>query len=422
MKFLTKVILLGGFQNVLQFGLLYPLNMLATIFFINRARYKLCTTLDFLIAGYVVAGIISLVTGLMLALTESANFAVFFNAVKSFLIFLTVLVYFGAYRLELESYLGVALIVFGVTVAIILATYLYIVLTNPISIYLSRSAITWASGWPQRWVVFCLVGHFIFLCRYDFNASKIILIFSLGFLAAILLSGTRSAILGLLVGYASLSILNRRDLVRTLIILGTSILISSFFIDELSEAFRIQELTNYSSSNAADGSSMNDRIHNLWPGIIDSLGYARILFGWGHVGLAYIPHEFFVDTSLLSNIPGEETGSAESQYMDVLLRQGFVGLVLFISIHICGLIYSYKLYKFESNAMRRLLWKAAFAWQAAIFVHGVTVETIRYPLYNLFYFLFLGILSNSYYHLVSQHKTNVSAHPSSSGLSRPTDA
>jgi O-antigen ligase len=401
--------LIGGLQNLLQLGVLYPLNLLATVYFISKARFKLHTSLDFLIAGYIFAGIISLITGIILALIGGAESNLLLNSFKSFFVFLSALVFFGAYRFKVEEFFDLAMLVFGVTVIAILGTYLYIFFTEPLSLYLTRSAITWCSGWPQRWVMFCLVGHFLYLCQHDFTQKKFDLILSIFFLVAVLLSATRSAVLGLVVGYVVLSILTRRDLLRAVTLLFIIAFIASFFVDQIQDAFRIRELTEYSSLDGADGSSMNNRIHNLWPGIINSLGAARIPFGWGHVGLAYIPHEYFVDTSQLSSIVGEESGSAESQYMDVLLRQGIIGLLIFIAIHLYGFIYSLKLFKLDQDLKRRVIWKAALAWQAAIFVHGITVETTRLPLYSLFFFLFLGIVSNYYYLLIRQRNLDVSS-------------
>ena len=418
----NRLMLVGGLQNLLQLGVLYPLNLLATVYYISRARFKLHTSLDFLIAGYISAGLISLVTGFIFALIGGAESNLLLNSFKSFFVFLSALVFFGAYRLKVEEFFDLAMLVFGVTVIAILGTYIYIYFTESLSLYQTRSAITWCSGWPQRWVMFCLVGHFLFLCRDDSTQKKIDLILSFFFLAAVLLSATRSAVLGLVVGYMVLSILTRRDLLRAVTIIFLITFIASFFVDQIHDAFRINELTEYSSSDGADGSSMNNRIHNLWPGIINSLGAARIPFGWGHVGLAYIPHEYFVDTSQLSNIVGEEFGSAESQYMDVLLRQGVIGLLIFVTIHLYGFIYSFKLFKLDPDLKRRVIWKAALAWQAAIFVHGITVETTRLPLYNLFFFLFLGIVSNYYYLLIRRRNPYVSAFSGRLTLNCPRDA
>jgi O-antigen ligase len=161
------------------------------------------------------------------------------------------------------------------------------------------------------------------------------------------------------------------------------------FSDEIQDAFRLNEITEYYDSDET-GSSMHYRTLNIWPGIVKSLETARIAFGWGHAGLAFIPHKFFVDQSQMSDVPGEEVGSAESQYMDVLLRQGLVGLSLFLLILAFGLRYSYKLYKAEKDSNRRYLWKASIAWQVAIIAHGITVETVRLSLYSLFFSSFWG--------------------------------
>jgi len=186
MKDLRKIVLIGGLQNLWQLGALYPLNLLATVYYISRARFKLHTTLDVLIAGYAVAGFISFITGFILILVGGAESNLLLNSFKSFFVFLSVLVFFGAYRLQVEEFFDLSMLVFGVTVIAILGTYLYIFSTEPLSLYLSRSAISWCSGWPQRWVMFCLVGHFLMLCRYDCTRNRIDFILSLMFLAAVL--------------------------------------------------------------------------------------------------------------------------------------------------------------------------------------------------------------------------------------------
>jgi O-antigen ligase len=108
--------------------------------------------------------------------------------------------------------------------------------------------------------------------------------------------------------------------------------------------------------------------------------------------------------------------------MDVLLRQGVIGLLIFVTIHLYGFIYSFKLFKLDPDLKRRVIWKAALAWQAAIFVHGITVETTRLPLYNLFFFLFLGIVSNYYYLLIRRRNPYVSAFSGRLTLNCPRDA
>lgn len=416
MKIVNKAVLIGGLQNLWQLGAIYPLNLLATLYYVSRARFKIHTTLDVLVAGYVVAGVISLASGFILALIDGADSTLLLNSFKSFFVFLGVLVFFGASQLRIEELFKVAAWLFGLTAIAIFVSYIYLYFFSNLSFYQTRGAITWCSGWPQRWVMFAMIGHFVFLCRYDFSRKMADMALALIFLVIILLSATRSAVVGLAVGYIALSFFSRRDILRIVVILMMVGATAVVFFDEVQDAFRLNEITEYHDSDET-GSSMHYRTQNIWPGIVGSLETSRIAFGWGHAGLAFIPHKFFADQSQMSDIPGEETGSAESQYFDVLLRQGVVGLSLFLLILALGVRYSYKLYKAEKDSNRRYLWKASIAWQVAIIFHGITVETIRLSLYSLFFFLFLGVLSNSYYRLTKRCDTDCEpiSRPSSGG-------
>jgi hypothetical protein len=398
MRFSKSVLLILGLQNFFQLGNFYLLNLLASIYFVSIARFKMRTLLDVIIHIYITLGVVSLIVGLINLLIDGAELHILLNTLKSFLVFLLILVYFGAYSIKIEKFSLSSSYLFVCTVVAIMCTYGYIFLGDPITLYLSRGSIAWLSSWPQRWVVFCLVGHFYFLCRYGVTKRKIDGIFHLLFLASIVLSGTRSAVLGLLIGYSVLSLLSYRDFYR-IVIISLCVAVAVFlFYENFQETFRLSEFVEFSSSDS--DSSMGYRLNNLWPGIVNSLSTIRIPFGWGHVGPAYIPHEYFADSSLMSNVPGEEAGSAESQYMDVLFRQGVLGLVFYLVINIMGMIYAYILYKYDCSFQRKAIWKSALAWQAAIFVHGVTVETTRFPLYSLFYFLFLGIMSKYYRYVI----------------------
>lgn len=405
MKIVNKAVLIGGLQNLWQIGAIYPLNLFATLYYISTARFKMQTLLDILIVGYVVAGVISWVSGFVLALIDGGDSALLLNSFKSFFIFLGVLVFFGAHQLRIDELFKVAAWLFGLTAIAIFVSYITLYFYSDLSLYQTRSAVTWCSGWPQRWVMFAMIGHFVFLCRYDGSRKMADMALALVSLAIILLSATRSAVIGSFVGYIVLSFFSRRDFLRIVAILMMVGATAVVFSNEIQDAFRLNEITEYHDSNET-GSSMHYRTLNLWPGIVESLESPRIAFGWGHAGLAFIPHKFFVDQSQMSDTPGEESGSTESQYMDVLLRQGVVGLSLFLLILASGLRYSYKLYKAEKDCNRRYLWKASIAWQVAIIFHGITVETVRLSLYSLFFFLFLGGLSNSYYRLTKRCDTN----------------
>ncbi len=402
---IKQLIVLGGLQNLWQVGLIFPLNLFATIYFILKARFKIYTSLDLMFALYLFAGIISLFTGFVISFVESGDPEMLLNSLKSFLVFLGVIVFFGAHELSIDELFKVLVWFVTLVCIALLGNYGYIFLFDPISFYQSRGAILWLPGWPQRWVMFPLIVHFVYLCRYDSTRSLMDLSMSLMMLTLILLSGTRSAFIGVIAGHAFLTVLSKRDLFRSLFVLALAGLVVSIFFDEFSEVFRFQEVQEFSRSD--EGGSLSNRLNNLWPGIVDSLEVARIPFGWGHAGLAYIPHHFFPDTSQLSNLPGEQAGSAESQYMDVLLRQGSIGLLFLLAILVYGVFYAYKVYKYETDPDSRALWKASIAWQIAIILHGISVETLRFPIYSLFFFLFLGILSREYHRLSTLRKNKL---------------
>lgn len=386
---------MGGLQNLWQTGLVFPLNLLATAYFTLNARFRARTVLDQLIIAYLIAGLASLLSGMALAVADGiADGILMVNALKSFVVFLGLLVYFGVRNVSVEELFSLSMWVFGLTSIGVMINYAYIFMNDPIALTQARSAIKWLPGWPQRWVMFPLIAHFVFLSRFDTTRRWGYLLLSAISFAAVGLSGTRSAIIGLVAGHLVLSCLGKRDFVRSLVVLAVIGVVVGVYFEQFLAAYRFQEVAEV--DNNYQGSSVQYRLQNVWPGIIDSLGAARMPFGWGHVGAAYIPHRFFPDTSIMSDVPGEELGSAEGQYMDVLQRQGVVGVALYLGVLFCGLWYSYRLFKLEHDAERRALWKAACAWQVGIMLHGVTVETVRFTIYSLFFFIFLGIASLEY--------------------------
>lgn len=401
----NKLVLISGFQNLWQVGLIFPLNLLATAYFLLKVRVKICSPLDLIVLMYFFAGCISLITGVVLSLAGQAESAVLLNSLKSFLVFFGVMVFFGAHELSIEALIRVLLLVITLSGIALLVNYAYIYIFDPVSFYQSRGAISWLPGWPQRWVMFPLIVHFVYLCRYDSTRNIMDLLLSLLMLTLILLSGTRSAFIGVIAGHICLSVLSKRDFFRSLFVMAIVGLVIVIFIDEFRDVFRFQELQEFSRTD--EGGSISNRLNNLWPGIVESLGVARIPFGWGHVGLAFIPHDFFSDTSQMSSLAGQQSGSAESQYMDVLFRQGYIGLILLLAILVCGIFYAYKMFLYELDPVRSTLWKASIAWQVSISFHGITVETLRFPIYSLFFFLFLGILSREYYCLSVDRKNRL---------------
>ena len=394
MKNINRVILAGGLQNLWQVGLVFPLNVLATIYFMFKARFKIYTILDLMVAQYILAGVISLLTGFVISFSELGDPMMLLQSLKSFVVFLGVVGFFGAHELRINELFKVLVWFVTLVGIVLLGNYGYIFLFSPVSFYESRGAIGWLPGWPQRWIIFPLIVHFFYFCRYDSTRSLMDLGLSLLMLTLVLLSGTRSIVIGAILGHMFLAVLSKRDLFRFLFVVAFTGWVVTIFFDDFAEVFRFQEVQEF--SRFGQGDSLSYRLNNLWPGIVDSLGIARIPFGWGHIGQAYIPHHFFPDISLMSNLPGEQMGSAESQYLDVLFRQGSIGLLFLLASRVCGVFYAYKVYKYETDPDSLAIWKASMAWQVAIILQGISVETLRFPIYSLFFFLFLGILSKEY--------------------------
>ena len=377
------LILLLGLQNIIQIGLVYPFHILAVVYFSLKIKFKIKTHLDLILVLYISAGIISLVLGIILAFYYNYISDVSIQFLKSFFVFMTCIVFFGVSKLTIEEFIKVSIWLFGITSLFILLSYLYLFATESFSLYQLRGQINWSTGWPQRWVMFAIIAHFMFYSKYHYSKYKIDLLMALITLSIILLGGTRSALLSLVVGHIIFSFFTKKDFVRFLILLFVSGITVFIYWSEFSDAFRIASTLNYFNSEVENTSSLGYRLNSLWPALIGSLDSSRILFGWGHIGAASIPNLGF--------------NTSESQYIDVIIRQGIIGIVLYLSVLFTGIYYAYKLYKIDKNINTIWIWKASVVWQVAMLFQGITVETVRYSLYGLFYFLFLGILSTYYY-------------------------
>lgn len=381
----NKVILWLGLQNILQIGLVYPFHLLAIIYFSIRVRIKVKTYLDMIIVLYIVAGYLSLLIGISLAMHDDYLSETSIGFIKSFLVFMTCIVYFGVTRVKLEEFTTNTMWLFGVTSICILLMYIYLASTNSFSLYQLRGKLAFFTGWPQRWAMLAIIAHFLFYNKYHYFNRKIDLIMAFVTFVIIILGGTRSAFLSLIIGHMVLGFFSKRDLFKLLIFAVITIAIVAQYWSEVSTAFRVMNTVQYLQEGEQANSSIGYRLVLLWPEMIKSLDGIRMLFGWGHLGVV--------------NIPGIDFYSSESQYMDTLIRQGFFGLALYAAFMIVGIIYSYRLYKKDTNIENTWIWRASFIWQIAMAFHGVTVETTRYPLLGLYYFLFLGLVSIHYHRL-----------------------
>lgn len=392
---IRPIVLSAGIQNIVQAGLLYPINFLSSLYLIFTSKIRIKTTLDAIMALYIAAGILSFVVNIIPNLVLDVNMVI--HSVKSFLVFMTVLVYYSGSRYSpAEFYKAGMWIIVPISMAILVHS-LYLVTIGGISWYPARLMVTWASGWPQRWVMFVIIGFF-----YSISAMRGKIwpkFLALIFFSLIIISGTRSAFIGLFMGYFVFLIYSKniKNIVIFMFFLVLLIVFVGMYLEEVTELFRFMEvmsvLDNETGTVDAE-SSIGYRLVVLWPNILKSIYSERFIFGWGHVGVSYLPEYMFYGT----DIPIGEA-SAESQYFDVLQRQGVIGFIFFIIILFYGIYLSHKMSKRATGTKNHGFWIGSIAWQVAIFMHGVTVETVRYPPYSLFYFVFLGMLSYQYNNL-----------------------
>jgi hypothetical protein len=378
-KKFDKIILALGLQNIWQVGIVYPFNILAIFYFISKIKITINNNLDKYIIIYFFMGLISLIIfflNLFLSIDKNAT-TLIFNSLKSFAVFLFFFVYFGVYNLNIKDFFKVVNFVTILISLCICANYLYLFKFTDFSFYQMRGQISWASGWPQRYVIFCLISFFIFWFKFQTSSRFIDLLFSQICLAAILMSGTRSAIFSLILTQIITLFISKENFRNTLALYFVLLFLIFYFKIDVIENFRIKEIINFNLE--VFDSSIGFRVNSLLPDVLESFEYYEYVFGKGHIGVAY------------SNL--NEYKSLESQYLDVFYRTGLLGLFFYTVIIFTGTIYTYKILKKNLNFEIKYLLQGSLAWQIAAVFHGITVETIRYPLYSLFYFLFLGIIS-----------------------------
>jgi hypothetical protein len=382
-KNFDKIILALGLQNILQVGLFYPFNILAIFYFIFKIKITTNNNLDKYIITYFFTGLISLIIfffSLFVRYDENVT-TLIFNSLKSFTVFLFFLVYFGTYNLNIKDFFKVVNFVTILISFCICAHYLYLFIFTDFSFYQMRGQILWASGWPQRYVIFCLISFFIFWFKFQTSSRFIDLLFSQICFIAILMSGTRSIIFSLIFTQIVTLFISKKNFRNTLALYFVLLFLIFYFKINIIENFRIFELINFNLEE--DDSSLGYRVNVLLPDILKSFEYYEYVFGKGHIGPAYLNLDEFK----------AQYKSLESQYLDTFFRTGLSGLFFYTVIMFTGIIYTNNILKKNLNFEIKYLLQGSVAWQIAATIHGITVETIRYPLFALFYFLFLGIIS-----------------------------
>ena len=124
---------------------------------------------------------------------------------------------------------------------------------------------------------------------------------------------------------------------------------------------------------------------NLFGKVIDSPQHA--ILGYGQLGPSYIGDQ-------LKYVSGYavQQYSAHNEYLDIIVRSGFVGLILYFAVFGMVLDSAWKSRKSFIDPAGWMYFHMTFAL-LGVAIYGLFHETTRYPWFGLLFWLFAGMLS-----------------------------
>lgn len=124
---------------------------------------------------------------------------------------------------------------------------------------------------------------------------------------------------------------------------------------------------------------------NLFGKVIDSPQHA--IFGYGQLGPAYIG-----DPLKYANGYVVQQYSAHNEYLDIIVRTGFVGLTLYLVVFGTVLAIAWNSKNSPNGSAGWMYFHLTFAL-LGVAAYGMFHETTRYPWFGLLFWLFTGMLS-----------------------------
>jgi O-antigen ligase/polysaccharide polymerase Wzy-like membrane protein len=139
------------------------------------------------------------------------------------------------------------------------------------------------------------------------------------------------------------------------------------------------------SIDLADSDSSTSFRVGVWQGIFKLLleNPLALVFGYGQMGPSYLPIDFISDAGDI----GRGT-SAHSQYLDTLVRMGMPGLILEVSITV--FVSSVLFVRSQPPYI-----KIVSACLLGHLIFGIFHETLRWPVFGVLFWFFVGITSQS---------------------------
>ena len=138
---------------------------------------------------------------------------------------------------------------------------------------------------------------------------------------------------------------------------------------------------------------------NLWGKVTDSP--VHFIMGYGQLGPGYI-------CGPLKYKSGYEVRqySAHNEYLDVFVRTGIVGLILYLAVYCSVIICAWTNKSTSLGSVGFMYYHMIFAL-LAVAIYGMFHETARYPWFGVLFWLFAGMLSAR--NAAQTHAANVDA-------------
>lgn len=124
----------------------------------------------------------------------------------------------------------------------------------------------------------------------------------------------------------------------------------------------------------------------MWKFLVNKLldDPIRLMIGYGQLGPTHVAHEFVSSDGISGN-------NAHSQYLDIVVREGIIGLFIFLFLCYKSIALGFSIS--WPNDDVRLFALANSIGLIGLMFYGFFHETFRYPLFGFYFWLYLGILS-----------------------------
>ncbi len=157
----------------------------------------------------------------------------------------------------------------------------------------------------------------------------------------------------------------------------------STFVRQISK--RVELLLDVKAQSTEDDSGVSRLA--IWKdiGLILLDDPIRLLIGFGQLGPSQLSSE-------INKHDRSQAQNAHSQYLDIVVREGIIGLILFLAI-------LYKSIKWGLSACSPMVMRV-FVYANSIGIMGILCygffhETFRYPLFGFYFWVYLGILNEN---------------------------